>query len=149
MGVAAAMFAVGVVTLSNSQEGEAVGVDERPRVEFPVTPNAAIAVTDEAGRLASFVVMTLLPEGQGGSIVTVPVTADVTAGFGVERRSIAAALDTTDLAGFIPLIEEMLSITIQRAEAVDASQLAAMLPTSMPPSWCWPQTWSTLAAAVA
>ena len=38
---AAVMFGVGVVTLSNSQEGEAVGVDTRPRVEFPATPNAA------------------------------------------------------------------------------------------------------------
>ena len=70
---AGAMFVIGVITLSNSQEGEAVGVDERPRVRFPATPNAVLAVTDERGRLASLVVTTLLPEGQGGSIVTMPV----------------------------------------------------------------------------
>ncbi len=128
LAVATVMFGVGVVTLSNSQEGEAVGVDTRPRIDLPSTPNALLAVTDEAGRLASLVVMTLLPEGQGGSIVAVPVNADVTAGFGEERRSVAAAFDTVDLAGFVALVEEMLSITLQRAEAVDAAGLEAMLP---------------------
>jgi hypothetical protein len=99
--LASAMFVVGVVTLSNSQEGEAVGVDARPRVQLPVTPNAALALTDEAGRLASLVVMTLLPEGQGGSIVTVPVNADVTAGFGPEPLSMASVFGTVDLDGFV------------------------------------------------
>ena len=126
---AAVMFGIGVVTLSNSQAGEAVGVDTRPRVEFPATPNALLAVTDESGRLASVVVMTLLPEGQGGSIVTVPVNADITAGFGAERRSVQSAFGTVDLAGFVPLVEEMLSITIQRSEVVDAAGLVAVLPS--------------------
>jgi len=125
---AAAMFVVGVITLSNSQEGEAVGVDPRPRVQFPVTPNALLVVADESGQLASVVVMTLLPEGQGGSIVTVPVNADVTAGFGPERRSVEVAFSTVDLAGFVPLVEEMLSITIQSAAVVDAAGLVAALP---------------------
>ena len=41
---AASMFVVGVVTLSNSEEGEAVGVDLRPMVALPATPNALLAV---------------------------------------------------------------------------------------------------------
>ena len=44
---AASMFVVGVVTLSNSEEGEAVGVDLRPIVALPSTPNALLAVTDD------------------------------------------------------------------------------------------------------
>jgi hypothetical protein len=126
--LAAAMFSIGVVTLSNSQEGEAVGVDTRPRVQMPVTPNAALAVTDEAGRLASLVVLTLLPEGQGGSIVTVPVNADVTAGFGSEPQSVASVFEAVDLDGFVQSVEEMLAITIQRAEARTASELVSLLP---------------------
>lgn len=126
--MASTMFAVGFVTLSNSQEGEAVGIDDRPRVQFPVTPNALLAVTDESGRLASLVVLTLLPSGQGGSVVTVPVTADVTAGFGPERRSVSSAFETVEFADFVPLVEEMLSITVQRSESVDAAGLEAMLP---------------------
>jgi hypothetical protein len=125
---AGAMFVVGVVTLSNSQEGEAVGVDTRPTVQFPATPNALLAVTDENGELASTVVMTLLPEGQGGSIVTVPVNADSTAGFGLQRRPLDESFDAADVEGLVASVEEMLAITIQRADVVDAAELEALLP---------------------
>ncbi len=125
---ASAMFVVGVVTLSNSQEGEAVGVDTRPRTQFPATPNALLAVTDESGQLASVVVMTLLPEGQGGSIVTVPVNADATAGFGLQRRPLDESFDADDIEGLIASVEEMLAITVQRASIVDADGLEALLP---------------------
>ncbi len=125
---AAAMFVVGVVTLSNSQEGEAVGVDPRPRVDLPATPNALLAVTDEDGELASVVVMTLLPDGQGGSVVTVPVNADATAGFGLQRRPLEVSFDASDIEGFVASVEDMLSISIERAEIVDAAGLDAMLP---------------------
>lgn len=128
MVAAGAMFAVGVVTLSNSQEGEAVGIDTRPRVQFPATPNALLAVTDEDGQLASLVVMTLLPEGQGGSIVTVPVNADSTAGFGLQRRPLDESFDPTDVEGLVASVEEMLAITLQRAAIVDAEGLEALLP---------------------
>lgn len=126
---ASAMFVVGVVTLSNSQEGEAVGVDTRPRVELPSTPNALLALTDEDGELASVVVMTLLPEGQGGSVVTVPVNADSTAGFGLQRRPLNEAFDATDVEGFVVSVEDMLSISLQRAEFVDVAGLEAMVPS--------------------
>ena len=124
---AAVMFGIGVVTLSNSQEGEAVGVDARPRVQFPATPNAVLAVTDESDRLASVVVMTLLPEGQGGSIVTVPVNADATAGFGEQRRPLDESFDATDLPGLIASVEEMRASTVQGAEVVDANDLEALV----------------------
>jgi len=125
--VAAAMFTVGVVTLSNSQEGEAVGIDERPRVDLPATPNALLAVTDEDGELVSVVVATLLPEGQGGSIVTVPVNADATAGFGPQRRSLNESFDPEDLEGLVADVEGMLSISIERVDIVDPDGLEALL----------------------
>jgi hypothetical protein len=125
---AVVMFGIGLITLSNSQEGEAVGVDPRPRVQFPATPNALLAVTDESGQLASVVVMTLLPEGQGGSVVTIPVNADATAGFGEQRRPLDGSFDADDVPGLIASVEEMLAITVQRAEVVDAEGLEALLP---------------------
>ncbi len=125
---AAAMFVVGVVTLSNSQEGVAVGIDTRPRVDLPATPNALLALTDETGELASLVVMTLLPEGQGGSIVTLPVNSDSTAGFGLQRRPIDASFDADDVEDLVASVEDMLSISVQRAEVVDAAALEDMLP---------------------
>ena len=125
--VAAVLLTVGIVTLSNSQEGEAVGVDTRPIETFPVTPNALLAVTDDAGRLASVVVTTLLPEGQGGSVVTVPVNADASSGFGLQRRPLNEAFDPSDPEAFVATVEDMLSITIERSAVVDPAGLEALL----------------------
>ena len=124
---AAVMFVVGVVTLSNSQEGQAVGVDTRPREVFPATPNALLAVTDDVGRLGSVVVLTLLPTGVGGSIVTVPPNADATAGFGVQRRPLDALFDPERPDEFVFAVEDMLSITIERSAIVDTAEFAALI----------------------
>jgi hypothetical protein len=116
-----------VLTLSNSREGEAVGIDPRPRETFPATPNALLAVTDDEGALASVVVLTLLPEGQGGSIVTVPVNADATAGFGVQRRPLDEFFDASDPEAFAVAVSDMLSITIEQTLIVDPAGLEALL----------------------
>ena len=128
MGLAAASMAVvGVVTLSNSREGEAVGIDDRPRQSFPVTPNGLLAIHDDEGRLTSLIVVTLLPGGQGGSIVTVPVNADSSAGFGLQRRPLDQSFAPDDVEGLVASVEEMLSITIERASVVGPDALAALL----------------------
>jgi hypothetical protein len=127
---AASMFVVGVVTLSNSEEGEAVGVDLRPIVALPSTPNALLAVTDDDGALESLVVLTLLPDGVGGSIVVVPPNADATASFGAQRRPLdeVFAADPADMESFSSAVQEMLSITIERSQAVSAAELTDLMP---------------------
>jgi hypothetical protein len=124
---ASVMFAVGVNTLSNSQEGEAVGTDDRPREQFPVTPNALLAVEDDDGDLVELVVLTLLPEGQGGSIVPVRVDADATSGFGEQRRPLDEEFDPDDLEALVGAVEEMLSISLERAALVDAEVLESLI----------------------
>jgi hypothetical protein len=124
---AGAMFVVGVVTLANSEEGEAVGVDDRPREVFPATPNALVSVTDDDGNLASVAVMTLLPDGAGGSIVTMPVNSDSTAGFGLQRRPLDELFDPELPDDFVMAVEDMLSITIQRSTILDPAGLAAIV----------------------
>jgi hypothetical protein len=126
MVAAGVMFAVGVITLSNSEEGEAVGIDDRPVSALPATPNALLAVTDEDGALSSVAVVTLLPSGRGGSIVTMPVTADATGAFGAERRPLREMFDADDADAFTSMVEEMLSITIQHAQVVDAAGLGEL-----------------------
>jgi hypothetical protein len=127
VGVAAALFIVGAITLSNSQEGEAVGVDERPVVALPDTPNAMLAVTDDDGELASVVIMTLLPEGQGGSIVTVPVNADGTVGFGEQRSPLTELFEADDSESIVEPLEEMLTNTIERSAVVGVDELVEIL----------------------
>ena len=127
VGAAAALFVAGVVTLSNSQEGEAVGVDERPVVALPDTPNAMLAVTDKDGKLASLVIMTLVPEGQGGSIVTIPVNADGTVGSGEQRRPLTELFEADDPESIVEPLEEMLTITIERSAIVGVDELVEIL----------------------
>lgn len=124
---ASVMFVVGAITLSNSQEGEVVGIDERPREQFPSTPNALLAIEDDDGDLASLVVMTLLPSGQGGSIVLIPVNADATSGFGDEPRPLDAEFDSDDLAAFAASVGDMLSISLERAVVVDPVVLESLI----------------------
>ncbi len=125
---AAAVFVVGVLTLSNSQDGEAVGVETRPVTTLPITPNALLAVEDDDGALVSLTVMTLLPDGTGGSIVAVPVNADATAAFGDQRRPLDELYAVSELDGFTEAVQEMLSITIERSEAVTVADLTALVP---------------------
>lgn len=124
---ASVMFTVGVITLSNSKEGEAVGIDTRPKVQLPATPNALLVVTDDDGALASAVVLTLLPDGQGGSIVVLPAAADTTAGFGLQRRPLDEVYEPDDPDGLTTAVEDMLSITVERTEIVDPAGLASLL----------------------
>jgi len=124
---AVAVFVVGVLTLSNSEDGEAVGVETRPVTTLPATPNALLAVEDDDGALVSLTVMTLLPDGTGGSIVGVPVNADATAGFGGQRRPLDELYTADDLQGFGEVVQEMLSITIERSDVVTADELGTLV----------------------
>lgn len=124
---ASILTVVGVVTLSNSEEGRAVEQDDRPVVVLPGTPNAAVAVVDDEGRLASLVVATLRPEGIGGSIVTVPVNADVNGGFGEERVRYDGVFDSDEPDGSRSTLEAMLSLTIERFEVVDEDGVADLI----------------------
>ena len=149
---AASMFAVGVVTLSNSEEGEAVGVDLRPVIALPTTPNALLAVTGDAGELESLVVMTLLPDGVGEASWSCPPNADSTAAFGTQRRPLneVFAADAGDIDAFTSSVEEMLSITIERTQVVAGDDLGTVFgdaSTAVPDGPIDDAFWTELAAA--
>lgn len=127
MAVAAAGTIVGALTLRDSEEGELVGVDTRQVVTFPTTPNMAIAVADDEGRLASLVVATLLPEGRGGSVAIVPVNADATVGLGDSRQPINTVFSTDDPEGFAVVVESLLSISLERLIIVDEERLGELI----------------------
>ena len=130
---AVVLTAIGVSTLRYSQEGEAVGIDERPVVTLPSTPNALLAVRGADGALASLAVVTLLPDGRGGTIVTVPIDADANAGLTLDRSSLREEFEVVQADGvagvdeFVAAVESMLSITIERTLVADAEQLEALI----------------------
>ncbi|MGK0425570.1 MAG: hypothetical protein ACJAZD_003106, partial [Ilumatobacter sp.] len=78
--VAVGLTFVGATTIANSTEGVVVQGDVRPVILLPQTDNAALAVVDDDNRLTALIVATLLPGGEGGSIVTIPIDADASVG---------------------------------------------------------------------
>jgi hypothetical protein len=132
--VAIALAVVGAVTLANSTEGSAVVADERPVSVFPPTPNAALAVVDDDGAVTSLVVATLLPDGQGGSLVTVPTKADVNSGLEPERTPLDAVFDPDDPDAFAEELAGMLGVTLERFEVVDGARLAELIEPVTPAS---------------
>jgi hypothetical protein len=129
---AAGLAAVGANAIANSTGGETVEADGRPVVSLPATDNAALAVVDDQGRLTSLVVVTLLPSGQGGTIVTVPVTGDVNAGASEPRVPLSNLLDPDDPSAFFEQVEATLAITLQFGEIVGADRLSELLEPTLP-----------------
>ncbi len=123
---AVALATLGGVTLYHSTEGAdaASGV---PELVFPSTPTGVVAAVDESGALASLAVVVVQPSGAGGSVVTVPVSADSTNGKGEDRLPIAETMALRGPESLEPELESMLALGIDAVEVVDAGALAAAL----------------------
>jgi len=133
-----ALSVVAVTTLRSSEEGTDVQPDDRPTQRFPSTPVALLAVTN-GERLSALTVMVLDPSGQGGSIVTMPVNLDISAGIGDERTPFARrAFSTDDPSALTEELAPMLGIEPAFVEVVDAARLTELLgeiesaPVAMP-----------------
>ncbi len=133
IGVALALVLgiAGAVAIYNTKDGQVQGSDI-PEVSFPLTPTGAIAVLDRDGALASLAVFAIRPgdgdeAGNGGTVVPVPVSADVSGGLGSERLPID---ETVSLFGGETVADEvpaLLGVSIDRVAVVTEAELAAML----------------------
>lgn len=130
--VAAVLALVGANSVANSTAGEAVEIDGRPVVKLPPTDNVALAVVDDDERLASLAIVTLLPGGVGGSIVTVPVNADVNVGLEATAMPLDTLLDVADPAAFFENVENTLGVSLLFGEIVDAERLATLIEPAAP-----------------
>ncbi len=121
-----ALTIVGALALYNSTDG-ADASGPRDELVFPQTPIGAIAALDATGRLASVAVLVVQPAGSGGSIVTVPVSADSSGGAGTERLPLD---ETYAVQGEDALRNELgvvLRLGLDDIAFVDANQLADLL----------------------
>ncbi len=127
---------VAYATLRTSEEGRAPEVDVRDVVAFPSTPNAVIGVVDDLDRLTSVAVLTLDPAGVGGSIVTIPVNADQTNGFGPVRLPISRQPyepgNAEHEAELVSELEPLLTLTIERSAVVGPDALTDLLDPMSP-----------------
>jgi hypothetical protein len=123
---AVALGIVGALTLYHSTEG-ADASDDRPELTFPATPTGLLAAVDDDGRLASLAVLVVRPSARGGSIVTVPVSADASAGNGAERLPVAETFELSGVGTLPREVEILLGLTIDAHEVVDRGRLAELL----------------------
>lgn len=115
----------GRTAILNTTDGELL-VQEVPEDRFPDTPVTALAVLDD-DELSSLVVLVAAPGGSpGGTIVVVPVNADITSGYGDEPRPLdgevaAASGSAADLLAVeLPLL---LGVSIDTVEVLDTATL--------------------------
>lgn len=124
--VAGVLVTVGAVALYNSTEG-ADAADRRQERTFASTPNGLLAAVDDEGNLASVAVFTVRPSGDGGSIVTLPVSADASGGFGPDRLPLAETVALHGIESLEREVESALRLDLDRAEVADADALEELL----------------------
>ena len=117
---------VGGLTLYHSTEGVNAS-DDRPDRTFPDTPTGLIAAVDDDGRLASLAVVVVQPSGVGGSVVTVPVSADASSGDGRERLPVAETAQLSGIDSVRREVEILLGLTIDSFVVADRAQLEDLL----------------------
>lgn len=116
----------GARTLWNSTEGSDAGtsVDE---LFFPETPTALLAGVDDDGALASLAVIVVQPDGAGGSVIPLPVSADATSGEGDERLPIAETVALQGIESVEREVEIAVSLSLDAVEVATADRLAELL----------------------
>lgn len=132
VGLSLVVGIAGALAIYNTKDGQVQG-RSAPELMFPDTPTGAVAVVDRSGELASLVVLAIRPPaggddaGIGGTIVPIPVTADVSGGAGPERLPLD---ETVALFGTETLAEELpalLGVSIDEIAVVTPSELEGML----------------------
>lgn len=99
-----------------------------PVQRLPVTPVGLFATVDDSDQLTSTTVFVLAPSGQrGGSIVSVPVNADVSSGVGEQRVSLQDAYREGGVEALVAGVESALGITIDHARVADPGDAGGVL----------------------
>ncbi len=100
----------------------------KPLVKVPVTPVGMLATVDGNNSLTSVTVFVLKPDTMlGGSIVSVPISADSVAGADGRRVPLTEAYATGGAEALSVAVESTLSITINQSAVVNAEQLTSLL----------------------
>lgn len=123
---AAGLTALGATTLADSRAGRDIAAARAAeQAVLPDTPTALLGVVDTAGRLVGLVAMVLAPQGDGGSIVVIPPSANST--FDGEVTPLDETWAMSGPQAFLDDVEAMLGISFDIAEVVDEQRLAALL----------------------
>jgi hypothetical protein len=136
---AIALSIVGIATLADSKAGRLAsqGAD-LPTQRLPYTPTALVGTIDEDGRLTTVAVLTIEPDGTGGSIVEIAASADANSGNSGVLEPLNAVLQVDGAEAFALDAELLTGITFDVQELVDQDTFAQLiaplgdLPVDMP-----------------
>lgn len=121
----------GLVLGANSLLNDSGGnnVEAKATAEIPLTLVELLAVTNSRNELASLALLSVTPEGKGGTIVSIPVgsATDAAAGEVAMRLGDAYAQGAVDALRFE--VESLLNITINVVDDVTSSELAVLINT--------------------
>ncbi|CAB4362294.1 MAG: hypothetical protein F2681_04605 [Actinobacteria bacterium] len=124
LGVGGLAYA-GVKALRKYEGATKVGHKE---IRIPSTPVGMLATVDAQNRLTSIEILVLLPKSNlGGSIVSVPVSADTTLGTGTDRIPFTEVYATGGIDELALSVESALSVTLDVYQVADPATLAALL----------------------
>jgi hypothetical protein len=132
VGLALILGVAGAVAIYNTKDGQVQGSDI-PEVQFPVTPTGAIAVVGADGNLASLAVVTVRPTeggeepGTGGTVVPVPVSADVSGGIDAERLPLDETVGLFGIESLSDEIPALLGVSIDAVASLTEPELASVL----------------------
>ena len=100
----------------------------KPSIVVPETPIGMLATVDERNTLTSVTVFVLRPAGApGGSVVSVPVSADATSGAGEQPLPLTQAYEEEGEDGLVPAVEAALGITIDVWAVADPTAFESLL----------------------
>ncbi|CAN5820357.1 hypothetical protein BH24ACT6_BH24ACT6_02600 [soil metagenome] len=125
--VVIAATASGASVLYNSTQGKNAAGDRFELRPMPQTPNLLLGVASDGDELASAVVLTLSPSGQGGSVVTLPLdAAGARPTESIEAITIADAFDEgRESFGFAAT--SVLGVSFDQVAVVSRSELEQLL----------------------
>ena len=139
--VTGVLGAFAVAEMADSRAGRDAS-DDTGRVteaqQLPWTSTALIGVVDDDGRLASSAVAVLDPEGRGGTIVPLSVSADTASGTNVVLRPLGAVFDVDGPEAWRASAEQATGLSFDVAEVVDEERFVQIvgplgdLPTLFP-----------------
>jgi len=117
---------VGVRAVLDSTGGRDALADNLPVQTFPSTPTALYLTADGDGVLSSATVLVMSPVGVGGSIVSVPVNADV--GFSDQsRQSLQQVFADGGADAAAVAVESLVLVSVNVVALVDEAQLTNFL----------------------
>jgi hypothetical protein len=129
LGVAVVCGIIGGVAIYNTKDGDVLGAGT-PEDRFPDTPTGMLAVLDGEGALSSLAVFAVRPDGDGfagGSIIPVPVNADLSGGFGDVRMPLDANLASTTPEAVAREVSALLGLSLDASAVVTEAELASLL----------------------